>query len=63
MILFCSQNQKTEDESEEQAIAYIKCPERKRKKKGMEFRRNNTRNNRLTVAPAVKMAKLQKILY
>lgn len=26
MILFSSQNQKAEDESEEQAVAYIKCP-------------------------------------
>lgn len=31
MILFSSQNLKTEDESEEQAVAYIKCPKGKNK--------------------------------
>lgn len=39
MILFNSQNQKTNDESEEQAVAYFKCPKGKRKRKKMDFRK------------------------
>lgn len=31
MILLSSQNQKTEDESEKQAVAHIKCPKGKNK--------------------------------
>lgn len=64
MILFSSQNQKTEDESEKQAVAHIKCPKGK-KQMETEFRkrRHNTRNNRVTIAPPIRMEKLQKILY
>jgi len=61
MLLFSSQNQKTEDESE-QAAAYIKCPKGKKKRK-WNFERENTRNKKVTIASSIKMEKLQKILY